>query len=974
MTQHRNDPITQQDSVDLAPLRASHEADQIEAELKALFIEMFTEFVRAAERVTNTAGTPHLGPFAQVERAVKNEGLALYRRPDESAMRYLFRSWRARNPKRGLHMLRTYLQLLWPNGWTVEQLHQLKTATYPDNLSTIVHADRFTTSRVRVAIESANTTGDDVLATVPALRSVVPARIVLEFAMLTRMEQRLAMASGMYAGANFQSFTGQTNGYYVGGPAAQNINFVESGGVPAPLAFVGGGGRTARRITGAVGISRTNHCQFPRSIGDWYAVDATVTSNVEANPFDGVVAVDEVAFAAALNARVYLDTTITIENGDRLTIMLDVWSAAPANFNIQFLGMPSTAQWSHEDILHLSAGWRRYKMTTQAVNGLTTDTQCRVYLVTRDGVARTVRIDRVHIKKGTTESEPFIEGTTTNWPRRNLVNFGSTPSSGGWTTDALALLTLSDVYGPTGKRMSKLTEHLGGRYTYSYVELAGFAGVVAGVTLGYRFFFRDGGRTDKIVTFDVLQFPGAVSVASVQVNVQTGECNMLAGTLKGRFNYGDGLFGVEVEGTTTQASTTLVDAVLSGTEDGTGHFFGTLQCGEAPLGTIIDNENIGPSAVVNSAPFGDLVPVDEDEPRFVFDINGVNLGLGVSGLTPNLLNKSQDELNNGSVWTHYQVAPTNTAADPMGGTGSRKFVSVISGVDPHQCYQLGQVIAAPGVFSGSVHLMPDEVVWAVANLYDSTGDHRVWFHLPTLTIGQTAVGFTPYIERVHNHIRIGLTGTLQAGVNAGFSFELTTGDGAVFSTIPVGSGLYAWGANFAPGPMRPYVPGNAPSSAAAEYIAGADLAALGMGGDAWTVIVKAREPQSLTPPAYSTIFRVDGAGGSYIHIYQASDGSFVFEAWNGSAQTYLVRPAGTPGKLRKYALGFNRASGVMRVAVTGGGVADTQSADLVGFPALSSARVGSGSGNRHIEEVLRGCEVRSYLLTKPEFLNAVAAP
>lgn len=212
MARNRIDPLTAQDTPDLAPLRASHEADQVEAELKALFMEMLAEFVRPAERVVNTAGTPHLGPFSQVERAVKNEGLALYRRPDESAMRYLFRAWRARNPKRGLHMLRTYLQLLWPNGWTVEQLHQLKAADYPEALSTTPSGDKFMTSRVRVAIESPNLTGEDVAATVPALRSVVPARIVLMFAMLTRVEQQLAFASAMYAGAGFQQLEGDAAG------------------------------------------------------------------------------------------------------------------------------------------------------------------------------------------------------------------------------------------------------------------------------------------------------------------------------------------------------------------------------------------------------------------------------------------------------------------------------------------------------------------------------------------------------------------------------------------------------------------------------------------------------------------------------------------------------------------------------------------------------------------------------------------
>lgn len=209
MALYRTDPLTPQDEVDLAPLRASHEANELEAELKALFIEMLNAFIRPGEREVNTSGTPHLGPFSQVERAVKTEGLALYRGADESAMRYLFRAWRARNPKRGLHMLRTYLQVLWPGGWTVEQMYQVKADPYPENLWAQPAPDRWRTSRVRVGVESADTTGDDVLAAVPALRSVVPARILLEFVMLTRIDDgRAALAAGMWEGFQFQRFEG----------------------------------------------------------------------------------------------------------------------------------------------------------------------------------------------------------------------------------------------------------------------------------------------------------------------------------------------------------------------------------------------------------------------------------------------------------------------------------------------------------------------------------------------------------------------------------------------------------------------------------------------------------------------------------------------------------------------------------------------------------------------------------------------
>lgn len=198
MALHRTDPLTAQDAPDLAPLRASHEANDVETELKALFMLMLDAFLRPGERQVNTIGTPHLGPFTQVERAVKSEGLALFRRSDENAMRFLFRAWRARNPKRGLHMLRTYLQLLWPNDWSVSQLHQAKNKPYPLDLYNVEGPDRYRTSRVLVGIASGDASEEEVLGVIPALRSVVPARILLDIILLNQMEQDIAMANAAH--------------------------------------------------------------------------------------------------------------------------------------------------------------------------------------------------------------------------------------------------------------------------------------------------------------------------------------------------------------------------------------------------------------------------------------------------------------------------------------------------------------------------------------------------------------------------------------------------------------------------------------------------------------------------------------------------------------------------------------------------------------------------------------------------------
>lgn len=200
--------LVPQDEVGLQPLAQSHEADQVERELKALFMKLYADLIRPDERRVNTVGMPHLGPFDQVEQAVKADGLALLRQGVPDAMRYVFKAWRARNPKRGLHMLRLYLQLLWPNSWTMNQLWQLKSGTYPDELAIEDGGDHFLTSRVAVKISAGITDGADVAAMVPALRSVVPARLLLGITIEQVIDSEMAVANGGYQGLVLQQFEG----------------------------------------------------------------------------------------------------------------------------------------------------------------------------------------------------------------------------------------------------------------------------------------------------------------------------------------------------------------------------------------------------------------------------------------------------------------------------------------------------------------------------------------------------------------------------------------------------------------------------------------------------------------------------------------------------------------------------------------------------------------------------------------------
>lgn len=116
----------------LYPLQSSHAENDIEAELKALTLELFERLCAKQSFDANVQGMAHLGSFEQVRRLVNQDGLSLLPgSSEEAATRYLYRAWKARGENgRGLHFLRTYLQMLFPNQCKVEQLWHDKSQPY----------------------------------------------------------------------------------------------------------------------------------------------------------------------------------------------------------------------------------------------------------------------------------------------------------------------------------------------------------------------------------------------------------------------------------------------------------------------------------------------------------------------------------------------------------------------------------------------------------------------------------------------------------------------------------------------------------------------------------------------------------------------------------------------------------------------------------------------------------------------------
>ena len=170
--------------MDLIPLQRSAEYDEVESELKALFLYLYTTHLDAGMEEANTLGMPHLGPNTSISRGLNNDGLALMNNTPSDKIRMLYKAWRYLNPQRGTKFLAFYLRALFGNVFTIEQLWCKKDGTYPVDAAseTEIHqeglqlSDYFLTSRLRVDIET-DIVPERIL---QAARTAVAARFVLE--------------------------------------------------------------------------------------------------------------------------------------------------------------------------------------------------------------------------------------------------------------------------------------------------------------------------------------------------------------------------------------------------------------------------------------------------------------------------------------------------------------------------------------------------------------------------------------------------------------------------------------------------------------------------------------------------------------------------------------------------------------------------------------------------------------------------
>lgn len=170
--------------MELIPLQRSAEFDEVEAELKALFLSLYKKRLAAQVEELTLAPMPNLGGDEAISRGLNNDGLAMLRNTASENIRYLFHAWRYRNPQRGTKFLAIYLRALFGSVFTIAQLWCRKEGVYPVDVMSEQEikdagedlADFFLTSRLRVDIET-EIVPERILR---AARTAVASRFVLE--------------------------------------------------------------------------------------------------------------------------------------------------------------------------------------------------------------------------------------------------------------------------------------------------------------------------------------------------------------------------------------------------------------------------------------------------------------------------------------------------------------------------------------------------------------------------------------------------------------------------------------------------------------------------------------------------------------------------------------------------------------------------------------------------------------------------
>lgn len=196
----------------LSPLTNQQEIGEIENELKNIFIDVFKETLGNQVDGLLQYGMPYISKDINVLYPFFSmNGLNTLKNLQEvEPLSYLMKAWTIRNPKRGFHFLRTYLQMLYPSSFKIEQMYQETSKAYPTALSNKDDAQRkntphWLTSRVKISVTDWEESGDLFLQYAPILQTLISARFVLMLEVLREFSggANLGIAS---AGTIYYSF------------------------------------------------------------------------------------------------------------------------------------------------------------------------------------------------------------------------------------------------------------------------------------------------------------------------------------------------------------------------------------------------------------------------------------------------------------------------------------------------------------------------------------------------------------------------------------------------------------------------------------------------------------------------------------------------------------------------------------------------------------------------------------------------
>lgn len=168
------------------PLQLSHEVNAIEAELKALLLDVFNSKQAESFFNANVAAVPFLGGLSIIRQAIVRDGLSVVRSIDNQAMsHFLLKAWLGKNHQnRGLYFYQSYLNMIYPKAVEMYQQWQDKNMSYPNGLLEQDNGNAYLTSRVLTkinlgAIEDELDVSIDNLVTASSTAThILPARLV----------------------------------------------------------------------------------------------------------------------------------------------------------------------------------------------------------------------------------------------------------------------------------------------------------------------------------------------------------------------------------------------------------------------------------------------------------------------------------------------------------------------------------------------------------------------------------------------------------------------------------------------------------------------------------------------------------------------------------------------------------------------------------------------------------------------------